>query len=223
MKRFVICIILTVMVLVGSIVVMRSTNATTASAQAPCPENWPEVFDRSEQERCAAEKMARAEREVQQAIQASRNAPARATSVPVALTGTPVPDGYIRDEDKRIEVIPLPEVRYEPTLRRADSIWSVGGVAYELGSSTPLYLYSMSSTNGKKTWIAYHLPNSSLSPKTGGKYNKDWLVPKEVGKLTITNVSGPLSDGQANVISFTTSSGISGTFTPATEEWTFSQ
>jgi hypothetical protein len=54
-------------------------------------------------------------------------------------------------------------------------------------------------------------------------YNKGWESPEDVGTMTITGITDLTISATAptGLVSFTTSSGKTGTFDIATETWTF--
>jgi hypothetical protein len=58
---------------------------------------------------------------------------------------------------------------------------------------------------------------SALQPMAP-QYNSRWVCPRAVGSITITAITGP-----NGVVSFTSTSGVSGTLVLATGAWTFSQ
>lgn len=162
--------------------------------------------------------------------EATARAEPRATSVvtPInpAISGTPVPPGYIAPQYQAIKALET-----EPAIEvvvghpwRLTSAWQVGAVLNS-DPASPEYrkgfgeviVYAAGPYPSGQSFIARELwDTGGSSSRDAKKCQASWTCPRNVGSITITSVTGP-----TGVVSFTSSMGANGTLNMSTGTWTF--
>jgi hypothetical protein len=201
-------------VLVG-VMAARSSGAV---AEDKCPTDWATLPSVADRQRCADQK-------AQRTIDAAATAQARpyATTVPMRLdprvATTPAPAGFIPDSVKAIGRVDRSIVGGIGDFPRpVTDLWSIGAISNPEDPTAydRIVLYTRPPEGTRNAALGKFLVGNSLGPDLTRKYNQTWVCPRDVGMITIMNVSG--SDG---VVSFATSSGQSGTFNIASQTWSF--
>ena len=186
--------LLLLMAFSGSILFIRSSNPVQANLSWPCE-------PRISGEACSILK--------QTAIAQSYSENKKQAAVSIEPTIVyPTQVTSIEPEWAK-EIKPLDKNAYVqvPIFRHANSVWQLGSVKSSVnGMWTPLYILS-SDSNIRKTTL-----NGTTDDRT--KNTKQWNTPNHIGTITITNIS------VNKIISFTSSSGQSGTFDISSEKWT---
>lgn len=113
-------------------------------------------------------------------------------------------------DEKKIEELPLMTKLGAPDeWRDANNIWLNGTVASRKTIWEPLYLLAKPGTNGFAI-----LQTITFNGSDDVKDEQAWTAPVATGDLHITNATGP-----GGVISFTSTSGKSGTLDTSSGEW----
>jgi hypothetical protein len=198
-----------------------TVQALPATADAtPCPTDWYRSTDQDILTRCYAEKQARYNEAMKQAM----------TQAVVQPSYVPVQHPSV---STNTQMTPPPEIRAldshefadgPPSLRGSDSIWYLGTIPTdEKVSPGTLYLLTRSPENGRHAALLTILEGNFVKDEQRQMYNKGWESPEDVGTMTITGITDLTISATAptGLVSFTTSSGKTGTFDIATETWTF--
>jgi hypothetical protein len=189
-----------------------------AVAQNPCGTTWYMFTSREERDRCAKEKAAKIDQEMQGIDATARTHPAPVhVEVDPRVNGTPVPPGFIPESEQRVEPVDLADVAEIPALRQANSVWRVGAIqAQDQVGYNPLYLWTAPASGDKGPLIGLYLLNDSRK-----QYNQMWEGPRNIGTITITDVKGINTKGAGlfGIVSFKTASGKTATFNLATHAW----
>lgn len=226
-------IVLAVPALVALVLVLglaTVSRAATAQQSWPCPASWFPLASQSQaiQQQCSQLKL-QAVQNSYATVQARPYATSVITPYPTNLIATPQPDGYLPPEVQGIHqlstgalagIIGLPHP--------ITSVWGVGGIpspthrgygALIVDAWGPGW-YGPNPTIGRMLFSQDEMPviGNQVNPAWGTTYNMAWGCPKAIGQITITNVTGQNGD-----VSFTSSSGVSGTLNMATGAWTFNQ
>jgi hypothetical protein len=103
-------------------------------------------------------------------------------------------------------------------LRGAVSAWRVGSIPNQ--DQTHWYdAYALTHKVNEHLYLLEVLvPGLTLefTPELLAKYNKEWVLPRDMGAVTITNVTGP-----EGIVSFKGANGETGIFDLKTEQWHF--
>lgn len=135
---------------------------------------------------------------------------------------TPVPLNYIPDRYREVRPVPAEDRIGLRFLRGATSVWQLGS------------LNDISGYNYNAVWVWTKPPGAGADratigfvimgdaqTKEGPIYRMIWEAPEDVGLLTITAITGVVLEREqvAGLVAFTTSTGRSGTFDLATQQW----
>jgi hypothetical protein len=126
-------------------------------------------------------------------------------------------------EDSRIYAITPKNIGVDadPTdkaLRKAISLWRVSSIP----NQDQTHWYEFYVWTDKISEHVYLLNttgvgvSSEFTPELSDKYNKEWLLPKDIGAVTITNVTGP-----EGIVSFKGANGETGSFDLKNQQWHF--
>lgn len=111
-----------------------------------------------------------------------------------------------------------------PNLQRTNSIWIIG-VLPSTASYTYITVYVLARppVDTYRSVIYVTLEGDGMSEQQTATFLRWWEVPMDVGKITITNFSAPVTaeTGLVGIVSFTTETGQTGTLDVATGTWTF--
>jgi hypothetical protein len=215
----------TLAILVGLAVVADMAGAAGVQDTGPCPASW---FPLSHQPPAIQQQC------IRNRIQSDANDLATAEARPKTNASPPTPD-------PRFPAHPLGQIPSSATLIQPDdqglqgieglpdpitSVWDDGYVpspnhlgyalirVYAVG---PHALDSPFPDTPDPQIARLYWPEGDMVD-LHAQYDSSWTCPQAVGSLTITNITGP-----AGVVSFTSTSGVSGTLDMATGAWTFSQ
>lgn len=137
---------------------------------------------------------------------------------PVLPYDTPVPAGSKPVWAETVASVAKSEVAGYQPFRQATSIWRNGGVvdtdARGQSQWYELFIYTLPG-EGDRPVVITHLP--AAPQHVAHQYEKDWVCPRTLGTLTITAITG----GATGSLSFTSSSGQTGSLNMATGVWTF--
>lgn len=185
-------------------------------AENGCPDDWWNLAAPEQREHCARSK-AQEDRDAWATAQAKPYATTVMTPVDLRVWGTPVPPGFIPDEAKAVRPLSRESVVGIMGMpKNLTSVWRVGVVPHPDGlDHGTILVYAVGSTDAQPAAIG-RLLFGNLPGRIGRQYNGYWESPRDIGEITITNVSG-----WNGIVSFTTSSGQQGTFNLATETWNF--
>lgn len=137
---------------------------------------------------------------------------------------TPVPLNYIPDRYREVRPVPGEDRIGLRFLRDATSVWQLGS------------LNDISGYNYNAVWVWTKPPGAGADratigfvimgdaqTKEGPIYRMIWEAPEDVGALTITVITGVTLEREqvAGLLAFTTSTGRSGAFDLATQQWSF--
>ncbi len=197
-----------VMGLFGAVAYLQPHQAT---ADTPCPPDWALSSSREVRERCGEQKhLVSMQRE-----QAEQTAQAQQPYVQQW-------PGFVPQKMKKPQDIPAPKdvplldvATGPPAMRGATSVWFIDYVSdSEETLWSELYLISFGGDgNGPARFQTYVL--NRFTPDMG-QFEHLWTCPRTLGTLTITNVTG-----LNGIVAFTSSSGQTGSFNMATEQWVF--
>lgn len=188
----------------------KMSQAELATAHVPC--ELPQK-ERAMQEQCAALKDRLNEvRETAYplTVEALRSLPTRTRSIPL---GSPVPAGVIPDKYKVIEEIKDPQPG-PSQITYASSVWRLGAVFGERDRYYLMFLSAMKPGDDKKPLIQRFFLDASDEVLL--KWRAYWECPEPIGDITITGITG-----QTGIVSFTSTSGKSGTLDMASGAWSF--
>jgi hypothetical protein len=204
-----------------------TVQALPATADAtPCPTDWYRSTDQDILTRCYAEKQARYNEAMKQAM---TQAPLNPTVIPLSatrhdqlattrLSPAPTPEIYALDPNTTADG--------PPVLRGTNSIWHIGTIpTHEEGMPGTLYLLARPPRDGEHARLLLLVEGDFVNEEQEQTYNKGWKAPEDVGTMTITGITDLTISATAptGLVSFTTSSGKTGTFDIATETWTFNE
>jgi hypothetical protein len=103
-------------------------------------------------------------------------------------------------------------------LREAVSLWRVGSVSNQ--DQTHWYdFYVLTDKISEHIYILRTIGvgiSSEFTPELSDKYGKEWILPRDIGTVIITNVTGP-----EGIVSFKGANGETGTFDLKTDHWHF--
>lgn len=104
--------------------------------------------------------------------------------------------------------------REHPSFRTATDVWLIGSVPSRDGlGQNGVFVYASPPDGGYAATLALITLGYENSAE-GEKYSGVWIAPRNIGTIMITGVTG--IDG---IVSFTTSTGVIGTFDLATKQW----
>jgi hypothetical protein len=143
-------------------------------------------------------------------VEAFRALPSRTRSIPL---GTPVPRGTIPEKYMLIEEVKDRDPGH-PTMNYATSIWRLGAVLDKRGLFYQLFLVaSPLDRNGLPSLRTVSLDGSE---EVQQNWIRVWDCPEPIGTIKITGITS-----QTGIVSFTSSSGKSGTLDMSSGIWSF--
>lgn len=136
--------------------------------------------------------------------------PSRTRSIPL---GTPIPAGVIPEKYMLIEEVKDRDPGH-PTMNHATSIWRLGAVLDKRGLFYQLFLVaSPLDRNGLPSLRTISLDGSE---EVQQNWIRVWVCPEPIGTIKITSITS-----QTGIVSFTSSSGRSGTLDMSSGIWSF--
>ncbi|HEX5414066.1 MAG TPA: hypothetical protein VFZ25_00270 [Chloroflexota bacterium] len=231
LRRSPVLIVAVLATLIGAIAAVGIAGAASPANRGPCPASWYPMWAQSRaiQQQCSNLK--------QQAIRA-RYATAAAAPRPTVLPPTPGPESYpptgvlsgsIPDDAKPIQAEPTNMFAVEGVsnhLNPVTSVWQAGVVPSRNHSGYARILVYAAGPNDPDyppgsvpdPSIARTLFSFGAMENIRPEYDHVWTCPRPIGSLTITGITG-----QTGVVSFTSSSGVSGSLDMSTGTWSFGQ
>jgi hypothetical protein len=210
------------MVLAIGVVQLAGAAVSAVTPTDPCPPSRTPLSSQPLflQEKCAMLRQL-ASREL--TAQARPYTTSAMTPVNPAISGTPVPPGYIPDRDKVSKPL-TPSASFQGLSQHPQPItsaWQIGAIPDPNDPSNygVLRVFAIGPPGFTgNAWIGLELlTDGPMAASVTRQYNRFWDCPRSVGTITITNVTGP-----NDVITFTTSSEVNGTLDMSTGTWTFS-
>jgi hypothetical protein len=195
--------------LFGAVAYLQPHQAT---ADTPCPPDWALSSSREVRERCGEQKhLVSMQRE-----QAEQTAQAQQPYVQQWPGFTPQKLPKPTGADVGPQEIPLLNVAGGPAaMRGATSVWQIDYVSnVDQTAWSPLYIVAFGGDNNRSPMFQTLVLNR-FTPDMG-QFEHLWTCPRTLGTLTITNVRG-----LNGIVAFTSSSGQTGSFNMATEQWVF--
>jgi hypothetical protein len=104
-------------------------------------------------------------------------------------------------------------------LRHCTSVWQVPVSNADMTAWYALMIFTVPPSNNPvslQMGILHAFRGESTPDDIKDKYNKKWILPRDIGAVTITNVTGP-----EGIVSFKGANGEAGTFDLKTEQWHF--
>lgn len=199
---WIMCIAVAIVLITGALVRGESPRATSKDCIDPATER-----------ECSEAKMTRIAVEATIYFQTAEALP----------SFTPVPTSPLPIETSTPEPLPTIVIRQligedlsAFQFRGAISVWLVGVIeSSDPYERNPIFVLSRPSEGALFSSIRYTFGgNVAPSAADREKYNSYWFAPHDIGTITITGVTG--IDG---IVSFTTSTGVIGTFDLATKQW----
>lgn len=208
----------------------NTTNVKFTSVTAtatPCPEGWSNAPSEIRQPCSVAEatKVAQEEQQHRLAVQT-----ALAQRTPVANNFKP-PVQWPEPESYKV-IAPFPLDMQRGPWGDATSVWVYGGVPKDDYTDWEFFYIIVRPGNDGHSVIATGALSNEPSTQ---KYTHRWVSPRALGNLTITSIEKPAGwvdpalaptppavfPEPVGIVHFTSSSGVSGTFNLATQQWTF--
>lgn len=197
------CAFIGIVVIASSIVLYRPTQATTK-----------DCIDPDTVTECGLAKQTRVAIEATAWIQTVEALPSP-TSVPTSAEpiNIPSPEPLPTAVARQLEGEELTGKQFQG----ATSAWIAGSIrSVDPYEGIAIIVMSRPSVDKSPSYIAYAVDGIGISKEDHKKYTSYWYAPKEIGDITITNVTG--IDG---IVSFKTSTGVIGTFDLSKQVWSF--
>ena len=121
-------------------------------------------------------------------------------------------------------VDPIEFVDGDSNTRGSNSIWAIGILPTRFtGRYSHLYVFARPPSDGSNATISTAVLGNNASEAEQSLYNRGWICPEAVGRITITSVPSPTTStqGLTGIIYFSTQNGKTGSFDLGQAIWSF--